>query len=115
MESFVDLEDSEVLESIAHEEQELREAAEDDLKYVDWISKLPPSSETRVISFGLYGNNYKYTNGAIENAKVLHFTHLLDTFHSICVLCFKSSSFVLDGESIFSWVDLSLLCDRRCN
>ena len=67
---FVDVEDAEIVESVNHEEQEIREAAEDDLKYVDWISKLPTSTERRVISFGLYGNNFKYTNGAIENAKV---------------------------------------------
>ena len=64
------MEASEITESIQHEEQESKEASEDDLKYIDWISKLPKSDEKRVISFGLYGNNFKYTNGAIENAKL---------------------------------------------
>ena len=34
------------------------------------IHELPASDETRVISFGLYGTNAKYTIGAIRNAQV---------------------------------------------
>jgi hypothetical protein len=30
---------------------------------------LPPSQEKRVVSFGLYGSNPKYTVGAIRNAQ----------------------------------------------
>lgn len=62
--------ESEVLESIAEEEAEYKKAAEEDKSYIDYINKLPPSSENRYISFGLYGNNPKYTAGAIENTKL---------------------------------------------
>ena len=62
--------ETEVLASIKHEEDEIKEAAEDDLKYIDYISKLPSSTENRYISFGLYGNNLRYTGGALENAKL---------------------------------------------
>ncbi len=67
---FQYINDTDVQASIKHEEDELKEAAEDDLKYIDYISKLPTSSEKRYISFGLYGNNLRYTGGAIENAKL---------------------------------------------
>jgi len=35
------------------------------------IKDLPPSSEKRVISYGLYGSNPKYTQGAIRNAELV--------------------------------------------
>ncbi len=38
--------------------------------YVKQIKALPASTEKRVISFGLYGNNPKYTQGAIRNAEM---------------------------------------------
>jgi hypothetical protein len=62
--------ESEVEEAIAEEAAEYKSAEEDDKKYIDYINKLPSSSETRYISFGLYGNNPKYTNGAVENVKL---------------------------------------------
>ena len=67
---FQHVNESDVVASIHHEEDEINEAAEDDLKYIDYISKLPSSTERRYISFGLYGNNLRYTGGAIENAKL---------------------------------------------
>ena len=39
-------------------------------EYIERIKKLPQSSEKRVISFGLYGSNPKYTVGAIRNAEL---------------------------------------------
>ena len=36
--------------------------------YIRRILELPKSNEKRVISFGLYGANPKYTTGAIRNA-----------------------------------------------
>lgn len=62
--------DSEVLESIEEEEADYKSAAEDDKKYIEYIQELPSSTELRYISFGLYGNNPKYTAGAIENVKL---------------------------------------------
>jgi hypothetical protein len=35
------------------------------------IHALPPSNEKRVISYGLYGKNPKYTRGAIRNAELV--------------------------------------------
>ncbi|GMH82957.1 hypothetical protein TL16_g09436 [Triparma laevis f. inornata] len=39
-------------------------------EYIERIKNLPPSTEKRVISFGLYGDNPKYTTGAIRNAEL---------------------------------------------
>jgi hypothetical protein len=39
-------------------------------KYISDISKFPKSSEKRVISFGLYGSDPKYTEGAEKNLKL---------------------------------------------
>jgi hypothetical protein len=47
----------------AHELTEL-----EDLKYQQVILTLPVSDESRVVSFTLYGNDKKYTLGAIRNA-----------------------------------------------
>ena len=48
-----------------------RIAAEiEDLDYQIKIQTLPKSNENRVISFTLYGNDKKYTLGAIKNAEV---------------------------------------------
>lgn len=49
---------------------EAAEAAELDKQYIEKIHKFSTSSEKRVISFGLYGQNEKYTLGAIENSKL---------------------------------------------
>ena len=39
-------------------------------EYIKRIKELPKSTEKRVISFGLYGDNPKYTTGAIRNAEL---------------------------------------------
>ncbi|GMI14067.1 hypothetical protein TrVE_jg2950 [Triparma verrucosa] len=39
-------------------------------EYIERIKNLPKSEEKRVISFGLYGDNPKYTTGAIRNAEL---------------------------------------------
>lgn len=49
------------------EAAEEKEAAEQDQKMIAQIAALPTSTEKRVISFGLYGANPKYTTGAIKN------------------------------------------------
>lgn len=38
--------------------------------YKTYISMLPSSNENRVISFALYGNDKKYTYGAVRNAEI---------------------------------------------
>ena len=60
-----------VVESaIAKEEREEQEAEEEDGVLIRQIQKFPKSTEKRVISFGLYGSNPKYTAGAVKNAKM---------------------------------------------
>lgn len=41
------------------------------MQHIELIKKLPTSTEKRVIAFGLYGNNEKYTVGAIRNAELV--------------------------------------------
>lgn len=55
--------------AIAKEAVEEREALEQDQKYIMQIAGFPKSEEKRVISFGLYGTNPKYTTGAIRNVE----------------------------------------------
>lgn len=55
--------------AIAKEDREEKEALEEDQKYIAQIQALPKSTEKRVISFGLYGSNPKYTTGAIRNVE----------------------------------------------
>ena len=59
-----------VEEAIYKEQKEEKEAAEQNKKYLEIIQKYPSSSEKRVISYGLYGSNPKYTTGAIKNAQL---------------------------------------------
>lgn len=40
--------------------------------YIAQIKALPRSDEKRVVSYGLYGSNPKYTTGAIRNAELVH-------------------------------------------
>jgi hypothetical protein len=40
--------------------------------YVAAIAAFPRSSEKRVVSYGLYGSNPKYTLGAVRNAELVH-------------------------------------------
>lgn len=61
---------TEVELSRQQEEMELKQAQEQDEKYIEMISKFPTSTEKRVISFGLYGSKPKYTQGAIRNAEL---------------------------------------------
>jgi len=56
--------------------------------YIDAIKLLPKSAEKRVISFGLYGNNPKYTTGAVRNAE------LRDTYFPGWVLRFYADASV---------------------
>ena len=55
--------------AIQKEDLEEKEAVEQDQKYIAQIQKLPQpqNGEKRVISFGLYGANPKYTVGAVHN------------------------------------------------
>jgi hypothetical protein len=62
--------DTNVQASIAKETAEMKEADEQDQKYIKYINSLPTSEEKRVISFGLYGSKDKYTKGAIANVKI---------------------------------------------
>ena len=39
-------------------------------EYIEMINGLPKSNEKRVISFGLYGDDPRYTKGAIRNAEL---------------------------------------------
>jgi len=59
-----------VEEAIYKEQKEEKEAAEQNKKYLEIIQKYPSSSEKRVISYGLYGSNPKYTTGAVKNAQL---------------------------------------------
>ena len=59
-----------VLEAIAKEEREQKEADEEDKTFIEQIASFPTSTEKRVISFGLYGAKEKYTSGAIRNAEL---------------------------------------------
>jgi hypothetical protein len=40
--------------------------------YLKAIAAFPKSNEKRVVSYGLYGSNPKYTHGAIRNAELVH-------------------------------------------
>jgi hypothetical protein len=62
--------ESAVMAAIKTEESERAEAADMDAQLVTRIKGFPPSSEVRVISFGLYGANEKYTQGAIRNTEL---------------------------------------------
>jgi hypothetical protein len=62
--------DTDVQASIAKELAEIKEADEQDKKYIKYINSLPTSEENRVISFGLYGSKEKYTKGAISNVQL---------------------------------------------
>ena len=46
-------------------------AAQTEAEYIELIRKLPTSKEKRVVSYGLYGTNPKYTTGAIRNAELV--------------------------------------------
>jgi hypothetical protein len=46
------------------------EDTERERHYISKIAMLPKSNETRVISFGLYGNQPRYTIGAIQNMEL---------------------------------------------
>jgi hypothetical protein len=59
-----------VEDAIVKEEREAKEALEQDKKRLEIIKGYPVSEEKRVISYGLYGSNPKYTTGAIKNAEL---------------------------------------------
>jgi hypothetical protein len=61
---------SDVDASVRQQEKEEHEAVAEDLKRLAIIKEFPSSSETRVISYGLYGSKPKYTVGAIRNAEL---------------------------------------------
>lgn len=67
---FLFVERDAIQRSIAEERREVKLAAEQDEELVTRIRGFPPSSEKRVISFGLYGDHKRYTNGAIRNAEL---------------------------------------------
>lgn len=66
--SFVNT--SEVLSSLETEHREERLAQQQDEEEISLIKAFPPSTERRVISFGLYGTLPKYTLGAVRNAEL---------------------------------------------
>ena len=45
--------------------------AQTEAEYIEQIRRLPTSKEKRVVSYGLYGSNPKYTTGAIRNAELV--------------------------------------------
>ena len=51
-------------------ELEMKEKLIDE-EYINEIRQWPPSTEKRVVSFGLYGNIPKYVKGAIRNAELV--------------------------------------------
>lgn len=59
-----------VQQAIDNEAEELREIEEIDKRDRATIAALPLSAKKRIISFGLYGNNSKYVEGAIRNAEL---------------------------------------------
>jgi hypothetical protein len=68
--AFQFINQSDVLSAAAHQQEEESESNEEDNKLVKLIAGFPKSNEKRVISFGLYGRNPKYTQGAIRNAEL---------------------------------------------
>jgi hypothetical protein len=40
--------------------------------YKEAIAQFPTSNEKRVVSYGLYGSNPKYTIGAVRNSELVH-------------------------------------------
>jgi hypothetical protein len=56
--------------SEAHAKEEEEESIEEDEKLQKVIATFPKSHEKRVISFGLYGRNPKYTHGALQNTEL---------------------------------------------
>ena len=78
--------------------------------YIAFIAKLPPSAEKRVIAFGLYGSDLRYTNGAIRNVE------LSGTYFPGWVVM-KFCTKILSKVSHFvfiSFKDLPILCFYRC-
>jgi hypothetical protein len=61
---------SDIQLSLETEAKEIQLAKTQDEQEIDLIKSFPTSSEKRVISFGLYGSNPKYTHGAIRNAEL---------------------------------------------
>jgi len=72
--TFHFLNESDIIESLEKSQVEDKIAAAQDKKELTIINSLPVSSEKRVISFGLYGSNSKYTVGAIRNAELAKVT-----------------------------------------
>jgi len=69
--SFLFVNGTDVEASAAHQVEEDTESHDEDKKLVSLIHGFPRSLEKRVIAFGLYGRNPKYTQGAIKNAELL--------------------------------------------
>ena len=62
---------TEVLDAIQKEAKEEKDAFDEDKKELQLISTFPINNqEKRVISYGLYGDKLKYTNGAIKNVQL---------------------------------------------
>jgi hypothetical protein len=62
---------TEVIDAIQKEAKEEKDAFDEDKKEIQLISTFPMNNqEKRVISYGLYGDKLKYTNGAIKNVKL---------------------------------------------
>jgi hypothetical protein len=68
--SFQFIDEDRIAESIEEEKRDAKESEEQDAALITTIQGFPASSERRVISFGLYGSNKKYTGGAVANARL---------------------------------------------
>jgi hypothetical protein len=98
-------------------QRDLKIAQEQDENEIARIASLPKSHEKRVISFGLYGNNTKYTHGAIKNTELAKVLLLLLislaslTFSSLCLTPAATPSVDPSAaEDLFPRMDLSVLC-----
>lgn len=67
---FAKVNATDVDSSARKSEQEEAEAIVEDQKRLALIQAFPLSKEKRVISYGLYGSNPKYTQGAIRNVEL---------------------------------------------
>jgi hypothetical protein len=94
--------------STAVEQKDIKAADEQDEAEKALIASLPKSHEKRVISFGLYGNNTKYTHGAVKNSELAQVEKEVDPAPLLTLPCSRHPS------GLFPWVGVPLLCHRRC-
>jgi len=68
---FIIVTNEEIEQSVITQKQKDLSDEEQDKEYIKVIHSWPKSNEKRVISYGLYGTNPKYTHGAIRNAELV--------------------------------------------